>query len=625
MPSSDVMQIDVLVIGGGPAGLCAGIEARKLGATVLIIDDKPRAGGQLVKQTHMFFGSRSEMAGTRGMRIAAELIAQYKSLGGGLLTETFAVGIYEDQTVGAVHRNNRFIRIQARKIVVAAGAYENMLHFPNCDLPGVYGAGGFQTLMNNDGVLPGKNVLMVGAGNIGLIVSYQLIQAGGDVAAIVEARHNVGGYGVHAAKIRRMGVPILLSHSIKSVGGNGRVEYATLVQLDNFKEIPGSEFMLEVDAVCLSVGLSPLVELLATAGCELKYIPSLCGQVPWHDDNMRTSLENIYVAGDCSGIEEASAAMVAGKIAGCSAASQILAKPADKAIQGFHDQLASLREGPFGAKIWQGKAELVGRTFSGGKLAPVHVPTEEETSFTSGKRVVLECYEQIPCNPCSEACRHKAIKVEGSMSSVPTYTATDCDGCKLCLVRCPGLAMFFVDMDYSPQEAEVTIAYELMPEPQVGQTWSALDRMGQFVGEAKITKVVSSKAFDRKHLISFAVDKAHAFKARHITEPNKVRTLKKLPPRDIKEDPIVCRCEDIRLSEIEHAIDAGHHTFEELKRVLRIGMGPCQGKTCQQLVLRLLSQKLHKPLTKIAPMKTRTPLRPIPIAVMAQAAPEEKK
>ena len=624
MPADGIVRTDVLVIGGGPAGLCAGIEARRGGADALVVDDKAWAGGQLVKQTHMFFGSKAEMAGTRGIDIATQLIAEYRQAGGGLMLDTFVAGIYDDGTVGAVAGNRQFIRIHPKRIVVATGAYESMLHFPNCDLPGVCGAGGFQTLMNTEGVLPGRKVLMVGAGNIGLIVSYQLIQAGGDVAAIVEARPNVGGYAVHAAKIRRMGVPILLSHSIKSVGGNGRVEYATLVRLDSFKEIRGSEFTVEVDAVCLSVGLAPLVELLSVAGCELKYVPSLCGWVPWHDDDMRSSRPDIYVAGDASGIEEASSAMVTGRIAGCAAAASVAGRDCMGQLDGLRRQLAALRQGPFGAKIWQGKAELVGRTFTGGKLDPIHVPTEEELAFSSGKRVVLECFEQIPCNPCADACRKGAIKIEGDISNLPVYEPADCDGCKLCLVRCPGLAMFFVDMDYAGDQAEVTIVHELLPVPQAGQVWWALDRDGQFLCEAPITRVVSTKSFDRKHLVSLAVPKAMAFRARHITEPRKVRALRRLPPRDVADDTVVCRCEDVPLSEIERAIEAGHTTFEELKRVLRIGMGPCQGKTCQQIVLRLLSQKLHTSMGKLAPMKNRTPLRPVALEVMAEASTQEK-
>ncbi len=620
MSHSDAIHTDVLVIGGGPAGLCAGIEAMKLGVEALIIDDKNRPGGQLIKQKHMFFGSKNEMAGVRGYDIALQLIDEYKRLGGGMLTGTFAVGIYEDGIVGAVRNDSEFIKIIPRKIVIATGAYENMLRFPNCDMPGVYGAGGFQTLMNIDGVLPGKKVLMVGAGNIGLIVSYQLMQAGGEVVAIVEARHEVGGYDVHAAKVKRMGVPILLSHSIKSVGGRDRVEYATIVKLNRFREVPGSEFTVEVDTVCLSVGLSPLVELAATAGCEMKYIPSLGGWVPWHDENMMTSRPDVYVAGDNSGIEEASAAMIQGRIAGCNAAAGIQGREVYREITQFHEQLAALRKGPFGAKVWQGKGELIGRTFDHGKLKPAPKPPEVDLSFTGGKRVIIECHQNIPCNPCMDACRAGAVIVGPDIVDLPVYNSAVCNDCKQCLVKCPGLAMFYMDMDYSAEAAEITIAYELLPVPGKGETWWAVGRNGEFLCETEITKVVSAKSFDKKHLVSFTVAKKFASKARHIVPVGKTHKLEKLPPRDVTEDPVICRCEDVRQSEIGRAIDAGHHSFEELKRVLRIGMGPCQGKTCQALVQRMLSEKLHKPLSKLKPMTTRAPLKPISLDVMSRVS-----
>jgi Fe-S-cluster-containing hydrogenase component 2/bacterioferritin-associated ferredoxin len=354
----------------------------------------------------------------------------------------------------------------------------------------------------------------------------------------------------------------------------------------------------------------------------MKYIPSLCGWVPWHDETMRTSRADLYVAGDTSGIEEASAAMVAGKIAGCSAAAALTGMEVSSQLEGFNGQLAALREGPFGAKIWQGKAELVGRTYDNGKLEPIEEPTPANVAFESGRRVVIECYQRIPCNPCSESCHKHAIKIDGSMSNLPVYQATDCDGCKLCIVRCPGLAMFYVDMDYSATAAEVSIAYEMLPVPAKGETWWALDRDGQFVCEASITKVVSTKSFDKKHLVSFAVPKEFAARARHITPVGKVRKLVKLPPRDVSEDPVICRCEDVRLGQIERAIDSGYHSFEELKRVLRIGMGPCQGKTCQSLVLRILSGKLHKPIGQFERMKLRSPLRPITLGAMSQASTE---
>jgi bacterioferritin-associated ferredoxin len=182
--------------------------------------------------------------------------------------------------------------------------------------------------------------------------------------------------------------------------------------------------------------------------------------------------------------------------------------------------------------------------------------------------------------------------------------------------------MFWVDMDHAPGLAEVTIAYEMLPVPRKGDVWQAMDREGRMLGEATITRVNSARSLDRKHLVSFSVPKALAAKARHVA-PSGRAPLAKLPPRRSQEDPIVCRCEDVRLSEIQRAIDAGCQTFEEVKRVLRTGMGPCQGKTCQQIILRMLSQKLHQSIGTLAPMKVRSPLRPVTLETMSEAFGEE--
>jgi sarcosine oxidase subunit alpha len=149
-----------------------------------------------------------------------------------------------------------------------------MLAFPGNDLPGVYGAGGVQTLMNVYGVKPGKQVLMVGAGNVGLIVSYQLLQAGVKVNRVIEIMPKIGGYNVHAAKLRRCGVPIFTSHSIKEAYGKDKVEGAIVEEIDNrFQPIPGTEEDITCDTVCIAVGLTPSIRLLHQ---ELRRLQQLC-------------------------------------------------------------------------------------------------------------------------------------------------------------------------------------------------------------------------------------------------------------------------------------------------------------------------------------------------------------
>ncbi len=254
-------------------------------------------------------------------------------------------------------------KVKAKRFVVATGASEKMLAFKGNDLPGVYGAGAVQTLMNVFGVKPGQRVLMVGAGNIGLIVSYQLLQAGVSVAAIVEGSPRIGGYLVHASKVRRAGVPILTSHTILEAYGQDTVEGAVICQLDQaWQPIKGTEQRLSADVICLAIGLSPLSDLLWQADCRMLYIPELGGHVAWRDERLRTSQPHIFIAGDVAGIEEASSAMVEGLLAGYVAASDIGLAPSDvsERIRATREQLVELRSGPEGERTRLGLAAVQG-------------------------------------------------------------------------------------------------------------------------------------------------------------------------------------------------------------------------------------------------------------------------
>ncbi len=355
-PQTEEIKEDVTIVGGGPAGLSAALTLKKYGITPLIVEQNPQLGGQLIKQTHKFFGSKKERAGTRGIEIASEMIHSIKEQGVKYFTNSSAFGFYPSDTLG-IFKGNQFIKVKSNYFVFAAGAAEKMLPFPGNDIPGVFGAGAAQTLANVFGIRPGKSVLMVGAGNVGLIVSYQLLQAGVEVKAVVEAMPRIGGYFVHSAKLRRFGVPILTSTTIKEVKGINHVEQAITVSLDkDFKEIQGTEKVWDVDTVCLSTGLIPSVTLLAQAGCDIKYVPSLGGYVPLRKNTLETSLKNVFVAGDITGIEEASTAMLEGVVAAYS----VLAKKG-KDVKEEQEQamkeLKRLRSGPFGKKIREGLKE----------------------------------------------------------------------------------------------------------------------------------------------------------------------------------------------------------------------------------------------------------------------------
>ena len=248
---------DVAVVGAGSAGLSAAFQAASRGAKVLVLDENHRPGGQLFKQIHKFFGSRAHQAGTRGYIIGRELLARTQESGAEVWLDSLVYGMQKDKSLGVIHEGKPCV-VKAQKVIIAAGAKENYMAFPGSTLPGVMGAGAAQTMVNVNRVLPGERILMLGSGNVGLIVSYQLMQAGAEVVALVEGAPKIGGYGVHAGKIRRAGVPIYTAHTIKRAFGDGKVEGVEIVEVGpGFVPIPGTEKTFQVDTICLAVGLNP--------------------------------------------------------------------------------------------------------------------------------------------------------------------------------------------------------------------------------------------------------------------------------------------------------------------------------------------------------------------------------
>ncbi len=353
-------DMDICVIGGGPAGLEAAIVAKELGAQVTIVDDNPVLGGQLIKQTHKFFGSKAHYCGVRGVDIAKILTDKVSELELDVIQDATVVGYYDDHKLGVL-KQDTFFPLKAKRYIFATGASENMLAFENSDLPGVYGAGAVQTMMNVYGVVPGKRALVIGSGNIGLIVPYQLLQAGVEVAAIVEILDKVGGYYVHAAKIKRAGVPIYLKHTIIEARGKDSVEAAVITEVGSKYEcLLGTEKVMECDTVLIAIGLSPLCELLYQAGCRIDYIPELGGHIPFHNEDMMTSQEHIFVCGDLACIEEASTAMLEGKIAGAKVYETLYGenRRSREIAEQAKKELSIIRSSPFEERILFGRQKL---------------------------------------------------------------------------------------------------------------------------------------------------------------------------------------------------------------------------------------------------------------------------
>jgi len=539
-------HIEVMVIGGGPAGLCAALAASSLGAKVLLVERDEIPGGQLVKQTHKFFGSEKQYAGDRGIHIGQMLLENVIAEQDiELWTDSTVLAIYEDGVVTVEHEG-KHTKVKPDRLIIATGAAEKFLSFPGNDLPGVYGAGAVQTLMNVDGVKPAKRVLMVGAGNIGLIVSYQLKQAGVEIAAVIEGLPKIGGYLVHASKIQRAGIPVLTRHTILEAYGNGQVEGAIIASIDEtWQPIPGTEQKIPCDAICLAVGLSPLTELAWQAGCAMAFVRELSGHVPVVDDLLESSRPGIYCAGDVSGIEEASAAMVEGRLAGLSAAFSLgyEANEAKALQQSAMEELAELRAGPMGQHIRDGinkvklKRKIGNHAFENQteksgivkdyssdatntcraeiktSLINDGIPTKEELDaiypsdkrLTEGPIAIVECFQEIPCNPCVKACKRGAISMLRDINDVPVVDEELCNGCGLCISLCPGLAIFVVDKSYSGDMALIKLPFEYVPVPKSGHFVAGLDRAGRELGRFEVVRVTSGGDKNKTFTVSLAV------------------------------------------------------------------------------------------------------------------------
>ena len=356
-----MFSTDILVIGSGPAGFGAAIEAARLGAKVLLVDENERAGGQLYKQIHKFFGSKEHYAGMRGFQIADMLLAEAIELGVDVRLETRALGIMDNGEFSLLQQG-KLVAVKAKKIILCTGAKENALSFPGWTLPGVMTAGAAQTFANIHGILSGKRILMVGSGNVGLIVSYQLMQAGGEIATLVDVLPKISGYQVHAGKIQRAGVPVYLAHTVIAAKGHVRVEEAIIAQVDaDFQPIAGTEKSIAVDNILLAVGLTPRIDLSGMCGCKTTFVGPLGGIMPLHDCYMRSSKEDIYVCGDLAGVEEANTALEEGRLAGIHAALSLgyYSSIATNKLSNLQQNLTALRSGEHAAKRFICKEKII--------------------------------------------------------------------------------------------------------------------------------------------------------------------------------------------------------------------------------------------------------------------------
>jgi len=553
----ETVTCDVLIIGGGPSGISAALELGKLGREVILVDDKNELGGKLVLQTHTFFGSIKDCyAGTRGIDIATKLAKELESHASvKVWLDSAAVAVFSDRKVGIV-RQGSYVLVEPKVLLNAAGAREKALAFPGCDLPGVYGAGAFQTLLNRDLVKPSERLFIIGGGNVGIIAGYHALQAGITVVGLVEALPQVGGYRVHADKLRRFGVPLLTSHSVmRCEGGKEGVERITVARVDeHFKPVPGTYRTFDVDTVLVAVGLNPIDEIYRQA---------------------QSFGMEVFATGDAEEIAEASAAMFSGKIKGLEVAKALGEKVT---IPGE----------------WRSMNEVL-------KQKPGKI---EQRSFSrNGEAIfpVFHCTQEIPCNPCTEVCPNNSISIaEGGIMGLPSFKGK-CSGCMKCVAICPGLAVTLVDYRKEGEsgKALVTIPFELHRSwVKEGEKLPVVDKEGTVLCEATIVKIKDLTFQDRTLLVTMEVPADTAAQVAGVKLFNEEEG-KKVPDEAHSGDPIICRCERVSSSRIKAEIQNGTCDLNELKASLRCGMGSCGGKTCTTLIERMVKTEgdPQKPMT----------------------------
>jgi NADPH-dependent 2,4-dienoyl-CoA reductase/sulfur reductase-like enzyme/Fe-S-cluster-containing hydrogenase component 2 len=575
---SETVQIPVLIIGGGPAGLSAAIELGELDIHTLLVDDKQCLGGKLILQTHRFFGSTELVyAGKRGVEIVeilAEKVNSFSSVE--VWLNSPAIAVYSDHKVGILKDGNQYIQVVPETLLIAAGAREKFASFPGNTLPGVMGAGAFQTLMNRDLVKPGQRVFIMGGGNVGLITGYHAIQAGIQVVGLCEALPECTGYRVHRDKLARLGVPIYPSHIVKQVGGESSVESIMIAEVDqDFHELAGTDKTFRCDSLLVAVGLSPVNEFQLKAE---KY-------------GMK-----VFSAGDTSEIAEASAAILSGK----SVAQQIacalgMAREDKPDLQGMIEILKS----------------------KPGKILQSNIFPIDRDVYP-----VIHCHQEIPCDPCAAVCPLGLIKIpRDDIRKVPVFDleGQKCSACRRCIAACPGLAITLVDFRKDAKYPTVSVPIEIDTSDLLeGRGYLAVDERGQPLAEVRLIRRFSMKEFSGTTIIEIQSSReiANEITGVFLKEPL-YRNETGLSCNQLKqENEYLCRCERVTKNAVKELIIQGCRDINEIKALTRAGMGACGGKTCSTLILQLF-REIGIPEAEVIPHTIRPLVIETPIGILA--------
>ncbi len=294
------MKKDLVIIGGGPAGLAAAEAAVLAGARdVLLLERDVRLGGILNQCIHNGFGLHTFKEELTGPEYAARFEARVRALSIEYKLGAMVLSIAPDRTVTVVSREDGLYTIEAGAIILAMGCRERSrgaLNIPGFRPAGVFSAGTAQRLVNMEGYMPGREVVILGSGDIGLIMARRMTLEGAKVRVVAELQPYSGGLKRNIVQcLDDYGIPLKLSHTVTEIHGRERVTGVTISAVDkNFKPIPGSEEFYSCDTLLLSVGLIPENELSTGAGVQLSRVTN----GPVVNESLETSVPGIFACGN---------------------------------------------------------------------------------------------------------------------------------------------------------------------------------------------------------------------------------------------------------------------------------------------------------------------------------------
>ena len=290
---------ELVIIGGGPAGLAAAVAARKAGIQdILILERDNELGGILNQCIHNGFGLHTFKEELTGPEYAGRFIAQVEELGIEYKLGTMVMDLASDKTVTAMNHEDGLFQLHPKAVILAMGCRERprgALSIPGYRPAGIYTAGTAQRLVNMEGFIPGRKVVILGSGDIGLIMARRMTLEGAQVQVVAELMPYSGGLKRNIVQcLDDYGIPLKLSHTVVDIKGKKRVEGITLAQVDGFKPIPGTEEYYECDTLLLSCGLIPENELSRSADVALS--PLTNG--PLVGEDLQTNIPGIFAAGN---------------------------------------------------------------------------------------------------------------------------------------------------------------------------------------------------------------------------------------------------------------------------------------------------------------------------------------